>query len=141
MKTVKPIRERNQKYLVEVMLEEKPLWLLQQDLNTLLETPVESRPVRLLPHFDIFLLGHKDKNHIVDKANYKQVFKKAAWIAPVLLCDGRAVGIWKQKRTSKKVIVNVEPFAQLTKIQQNDIEVEAQRLGKFFDLTHEVKYT
>ncbi len=141
MKTVKPIWERNQKQFAEVMLKEKPLWLLQQDLNALLETPVESRHVRLLPHFDIFLLGHKDKSHIVGEAHYKQVFKKAAWIAPILLCDGRAIGIWKQKRTSKKVVVIVEPFEQLTEFQQNEVETEAQRLGEFFDLTHEVKYT
>ncbi|MFX1491846.1 MAG: winged helix DNA-binding domain-containing protein [Promethearchaeota archaeon] len=140
MTTVKPIWERNKRHHAEVLLNGKSRWLLEQDLDTLLETPVESHPVRLLPNFDIFLLGHKDKSHIVDEGHYKRVFKKAAWIAPVLLCDGRAIGTWKHKRTSKKLIVNIEPFAQLTKIQRNDVEVEVQRLGDFFDLTHEIKY-
>ena len=141
MKIVSEIWVRNNTTLAEVTLNGKSLWILQKDLNTLLATQDESRPLRLLPHFDVFLLGHKDKSHIVDEAHYKQVFKKAAWIAPVLLSEGRVVGIWKQKRTAKKITVTVEPFVSLTKSHLNDIETEAQYLGQYFELTPEVKVT
>lgn len=139
MTTVKPIWERNSEYFSTVTLNGKQLWILQQDLNILLDAQIKSQPVRLLPHFDVFLLGHKDKSHIVGEAHYKQVFKKAAWIAPVLLYDGRAIGTWKQKRTTKKLTVMVEPFMKLTKSQVKDVEVEVQRLGDYFELTSEVK--
>ena len=139
MTTVKPIWERVSDQLVEITLNEKPAWILKNNLSLLQKTKMDTRPVRLLPHFDIFLLEHKEKNHIVDEAYYKQVFKKAAWIAPVLLCDGRAVGTWKQKRTSKKVTVTAEPFDTLTKSQIDDIEAETQRLGDYFELTPELK--
>ncbi|MCJ2555348.1 MAG: hypothetical protein LN410_04020 [Candidatus Thermoplasmatota archaeon] len=33
--------------------------------------------VRLLPHFDTFLLGPKDKGHLVGEAHYKRVYRKA----------------------------------------------------------------
>ena len=141
MKIVSEIWVRNNTTLAEVTLNGKSLWILQKDLSTLLATQDESRPLRLLPHFDVFLLGHKDKSHIVDEVHYKQVFKKAAWIAPVLLSEGRVVGIWKQKRTAKKITVTVEPFVSLTKSHLNDIETEAQYLGQYFELTPEVKVT
>jgi hypothetical protein len=92
-----------------------------------------------LPHFDIFLLGHKEKTHIVGEAQYKQVFKKAAWIAPVILENGQVIGTWKQKRTGKKVVVSLEPFKSLTNSQVSDIEEEAQRLGDYFELAWELK--
>ncbi|MFX0168617.1 MAG: winged helix DNA-binding domain-containing protein [Candidatus Hodarchaeota archaeon] len=139
MATIKPIWERNLTHLTEVTLNEKPLWILQTDLDALLATQTDARPVRLLPNFDIFLLGHKDKSHIVDEAHYKQVFKKAAWIAPVILCDGQAIGTWTQKRTTQKVTITLEPFKTLTKSQHNDVETEAHRLGDYFELTPEVQ--
>ncbi len=139
MATVNPIWERNSEQLVEVTLNGKPLWLLKQDLAMILRTSITSQPLRLLPNFDIFLLGHKEKRHIVDEPHYKQVFKKAAWIAPTLLSDGRIIGTWQQKRTSKKVIITVEPFGSLTNQQLNDIDTEAQRLGDYFELPPDVK--
>jgi hypothetical protein len=139
MATVNPIWERNIGQLVEVTLNGKSLWLLKQDFKMILKVSIESQPLRLLPHFDIFLLGHKEKRHIVDEPHYKQVFKKAAWIAPTLLSDGRVIGTWQQKRTSKKVTLTIEPFSSLTKQQLTDIDTEAQRLGDYFGLNPEVK--
>ncbi|MDO8057023.1 MAG: winged helix DNA-binding domain-containing protein, partial [Candidatus Hermodarchaeota archaeon] len=139
MTRIKPIWERNRKHLYEVTLSKKSFWILEKDLQTLLDSEVESTSVRLLPHFDVFLLGHKDKSFIVDDVHYKQVFKKAAWIAPILLCNGQAIGIWKQKRTTKKLVVIIEPFITLTKSQVSDIEAETQRLGDFFELASEVQ--
>jgi hypothetical protein len=139
MTTVKPIWERISDQLVEITFNEKPAWILENDLSLLQKTKKGTRPVRLVPHFDIFLLGHKDKSHIVDEAHYKQVFKKAAWIAPVILCDGQVIGTWKQKRTAKKVSVTAEPFASLTKSQIDNVETETQRLADYFELTPELK--
>ncbi len=139
MTRVGPIWERNTAHLTEVTLNEKPLWLLQKDLDALLTKQEDSRPLRLLPYFDPFLLGHKDKSHVVEAAHYKKVFKKAAWIAPVLLQDGEAIGIWKQTRTSKKLTVKAEPFKTLTKLQLEELEADSQRLGEYFDLDSEVK--
>lgn len=140
MAIVKTIWERNHGHLSEVTLNGNSLWILEQDLKTLLNPQNDSSPVRLLPHFDIFLLGHKNKSHIVDDSHYKQVFKKAAWIAPILLHNGQAIGVWSQKRTTKKLVVTIEPFiTPLNKSQIHDIEAESQRLGDYFELTPEVQ--
>ena len=139
MTRVKAIWERNSIHLCELTHGDKSLWLLEQDLKSLLNKQMGSTSVRLLQHFDIFLLGHQDKSHIVDEVHYKKVFKKAAWIAPVLLCDGQAIGIWSQKRTTKKLVVIIEPFISLTKSQVHDIELETQRLGDYFELNPEVQ--
>ncbi len=139
MTIVNSIWERNLHKLAEVRLNGKPLLILQDDLNKLLETQIEPRPVRLLPNFDIFLLGHKDKSHIVDESHYNLVFKKAAWIAPVLLQEGKVIGTWNQKRTTKKINLIIEPFNPLSKSQLDDVSLDAIRLADFFELTCEVK--
>ncbi len=139
MTTVNPIWERFKTKLAEVSLNKKSAWLLNHDLDILLKTKIGSRPLRLLPHFDVYLLGHRDKSHIVEKTYYKQVFKKAAWIAPILLADGCALGTWKQNRTTKKIKVTVNPFEKFSESHLSDIEAEARRLGNFFELASEVK--
>lgn len=139
MTSVNPIWERNLPQLKEMLLNGKSVWIPESDVRTLLKVSTDSRPIRLLPHFDIYLLGHKDKTHIVDEAHYKQVYKKAAWIAPVILENGQVIGTWKQKRTSKKTIITIEPFKSLSKSQVSEIKEEAQRLGGYFELIWEVK--
>jgi hypothetical protein len=141
MATVNPIWERAREQLTEISLNQKASWILTPDLNALLNSKTDSQPLRLLPYFDIFLLGHKDKTHLVEKAHYKKVFKKAAWIASVILDDGRVIGTWKLKHTKKKLIIIAEPFNKLTENQKSEIGAEAQRLSAFFEITHEVKYT
>ncbi|MFX1509276.1 MAG: winged helix DNA-binding domain-containing protein [Promethearchaeota archaeon] len=139
MTPIKAIWERNLSQLAQITVNGKSHWIPQSDLDALINTTTDSRPLRLLSHFDVFLLGHKNKVHIVDKAHYKLVFKKAAWIAPVILQDGTAIGTWKQKRTAKKITITAEPFRTLTKSQLEEVEAETQRLGKYFDIDSDVK--
>jgi hypothetical protein len=65
-----------------------------------------------LPSFDPYMLGHRDKEHLVDEANYKRVYRKAGWLSPVVLFAGRVMGVWSHERRGKCLHVNVEPFAK-----------------------------
>jgi uncharacterized protein YcaQ len=56
--------------------------------------PMRSAPQRLLPRFDVFLLGHRDKSRYLDPAHYKRVFLPSAVVAPVALVQGRVAGTW-----------------------------------------------
>jgi hypothetical protein len=71
--------------------------------------------VLLLPHFDTYLLGHRDKAAVVDARHYKRVFKTAGWIAPVLLVDGRVAGTWSGTRKKDRFVVALQPFGRLAK--------------------------
>jgi hypothetical protein len=50
--------------------------------------------VRLLPAFDTYLLGYRDRSHAVPEQHAKRVWPGGGWIHPVVLVDGVAAGTW-----------------------------------------------
>lgn len=51
--------------------------------------------VRLLPAFDTYLLGYRDRAHAVPPEHARKVWPGGGWIHPVVLVDGVAAGTWK----------------------------------------------
>ncbi|MEP7028183.1 MAG: winged helix DNA-binding domain-containing protein [Candidatus Eisenbacteria bacterium] len=88
--------------------------------------------VRLLPHFDAFLLGHRDKAACLEQARYKRVFKSAGWISPVVLVDGRVAGTWAIERPASRLIARVAAFRPLDRREQAGVAAEVEALGTFF---------
>ncbi len=64
--------------------------VLREDLDELAQARFERPLVRLLPYFDSFLLGHKEREHLVAMKHRPKVYRAQGWIAPVVLVDGRA---------------------------------------------------
>jgi Winged helix DNA-binding domain len=89
--------------------------------------------VRLLPAFDTYVLGHADRDHLVDPARRPQVYRTAGWISPTLLAGGRVVGTWEHRLESDRLEVRVTPFEDLTDgPTRAALEAEAERLATFF---------
>jgi hypothetical protein len=61
---------------------------------------------RLLGPFDPFLLGWRDRAHVVDDAYVRRVHPGGGMIRAVATIDGRAVGTWTQGPAG----VEIEPF-------------------------------
>src|SRR5439155_7764 len=74
----------------------------------------EGPVVRLLPSFDAFLLGVKDKSHLVDPGHYKRVYRPQGWLSPVVLVDGRVGGVWSHERKGARLSVRVTPFGRMS---------------------------
>lgn len=88
----------------------------------LVENTLPEEIVNLLPKFDSFLLGHKEKFYL-DQAHYKKVFSGAGNInAPVIL-NGRVIGTWSMKR--KKISLNM--FETVDEQVQLEINREIMR--------------
>jgi len=114
---------------------------LREDLPAMRAPHRKGRPrVELLPSFDPFLLGHRDKGHLVDAVRYKRVYRKAGWLSPVVLVDGRCAGVWSHRRAGKGVAVTVEPFGRMGRAVRAGIGGEAARLGRFLGGKAEVAY-
>ncbi len=109
-------------------------WVLRADLGLLMGAKVERPLVRLLPYFDSFLLGHKEKGHLVDAAHYKRVYRAAGWLSPVVLLDGHVAGVWSYKRQAGRLGVRVEPFGPFTDEVKSLVTKEAEDLARFLDL-------
>jgi hypothetical protein len=125
----RPVWERLSRELREVNVEGRRAWLLARDLRALLRSRLEAPHLRLLPNFDSYLLAHNEKDHLVDARHYAQVYRQAAWISPVVLWNGRAVGIWSLDAESKELRVRL--FSKATREITAGLKAEASRLSKF----------
>jgi hypothetical protein len=48
--------------------------------------------------------------------------------------DGRAVGTWRTRRTTRRIDVTVEPFERLPTDVPDTVDDEVTDLGRFFGL-------
>jgi uncharacterized protein YcaQ len=107
-------------------------WMLREHAEeAAAENPV-SRLVRLLPGFDMWVIGAaRDAAALLDPAEKKRVYRNQGWISPVLLVNGRMEGVWKHERKGKRLTVAVEPFGKLPTWARTEVEAEAERLAGF----------
>jgi hypothetical protein len=103
--------------------------------------PVEPRPsVRLLPEYDVYVMGFREREHLVPPAVREQVAAhgKGRYEGPAgtpfLLVDGVCAGIWSRRKSAKRVELTVRPARRITRAEQAGIEAEAERIGAFLGL-------
>jgi len=120
--------------LAPVDVEGRPGWVLRSDVHHLERASLDGPVVRLLPSFDSFLLGHKDKSHLVEAARYTRVYRPAGWLAPVLLVDGRVAGVWSMTRKAGRLVVRVEAFTRLSAALRAAVQDETEDLGRFLGM-------
>jgi len=112
-------------------------WILKKDYKSLMKVDLEEKtPAHLLPKFDSFVLGHKDRTRIVQKEFMKQVFRKAGDIASTVIVDDNIVGTWRHKKTKKSVTVTISPFYELEKEEMAEIRLAAEDFSQFIGVSH-----
>lgn len=96
--------------------------------------------VRLLPEYDVYVMGFRERDELVPPAVREQVaahgkgrYEGAAG-TPFLLVDGLCAGIWARKKTAKAIELRVEPARKLTGAEKAGVEAEAERIGDFLGL-------
>ena len=96
--------------------------------------------VRLLPEYDVYVMGFRERKQLVPTAVREQVAAhgKGRYEGPAgtpfLLVDGVCAGIWSRKKRGKKIEVTVEPARRLSRDERAGIDAEAERIGDFFGL-------
>jgi hypothetical protein len=127
------IWDRHEEDLAPVAVGGRTAWVLRDDLPALRRARVRRPAVRLLPSFDAFLLGHKDKGHLVEAKRYKRVYRPQGWLSPAVLVDGRIAGTWSHERKGRRIALRVEPFHRFGADIREAIEREGQDLGRFLE--------
>jgi hypothetical protein len=129
--------EANESRLRTVRVEgsNKKLWMLKEDFEALEGLDLQERGSPcLLPKFDPFLLGHKDRSRFVNDTFLKRVYRKAGDIVAVLLVNGRIAGSWTSKKTKKKLTVYINPFEKLEAETQIELKRVVKSFGEFMDV-------
>ncbi|MDQ6693457.1 MAG: winged helix DNA-binding domain-containing protein, partial [Chloroflexota bacterium] len=114
--------------LEEVDVEGHRAYLLRDDVWP--GGPAEGLPVRLLPHFDCYVIGCHPRDQLLPPDWAERVPPRTIPSQlPTLLVDGKVAGIWQRQAKGGQVEVRVEPFLALDARQQRELEEEAARIG------------
>jgi hypothetical protein len=114
-------------------------FLLSEDAETLSKRATVDR-VRLLPAFDPYLLGHRERSHLVEARHSSRVYRKQGWISPAIAVDCRVSGVWAHVRKGKRLEVTAQPFTPLARRVKELIAEEAQALGRFLGAPAGVRF-
>ena len=125
---------REQANFSTVDVEGWPATLLRKDIAELNNASIKHPQVRLLPYFDTFLLGHKDRQHLVAIKHQPKVFRPQGWISPTVLVDGHVAGVWKHELGKDRLEIRVETFESPSRNVIAGIQEEAHELGGFLGI-------
>jgi hypothetical protein len=107
-------------------------WMLKEHALRLEEPLPASLPVvRLLPRYDTYLLGYRQRDFIVAPQFAKRINAGGGIVHPTLLVDGRAAGTWKGTQRRNGLAVIVTPFDDLAPAVQPGLESDAADVGRF----------
>jgi Winged helix DNA-binding domain len=94
--------------------------------------PLDRGEVQLLPSFDEYLLGYRDRSASLDPAHATGVNPGGNGIFnPLVVIGGRVRGTWKRTIKKHGVEVVTTPFERFTKREERSIAAEAERYGAF----------
>jgi hypothetical protein len=119
---------------MEIEFDDSAAWMLKTCAAWLDELPVNTPIVRLLPRFDIYLLGYRKRDLAVQSHYAKRINAGGGIIHPTVLVDGRVVGLWKSKREKNHMSVVVEPFDELASELYEGLEAEVTDLARFLGM-------
>lgn len=88
-------------------------------------------PARLLPAFDPYLLGWRDRSFAVPARHARRVHPGGGILRAVATVDGVAVGTWSTRRRGDRVTVTVEPFVSLAPGAESALRAEARDVERF----------
>ena len=89
-----------------------------------------ARGLRLLPAFDNYLIGYRNRDAILSAELRPRIYV-GGMIHPSVLHDGQVIGKWSLKRSDDPVRVVVEPFTPLSRTVCQAIEQEVADIGRF----------
>ena len=129
------IWDRAASELSPVSLDGHDAWVLRSDLAALTRSRLDRPTVRLLPYFDSYLMGHRGRDHLVNAAHYRRIYRPAGWVYPAVLRDGSVAGEWSYERANRHLRIAVRPFAPLDGETKDGVRGEAEDVARFLGLS------
>lgn len=120
--------------LIEVEFDDLSFYLLKDRAGELDEPDAGGLSVRLLPAYDSYLLGYRDRALILDDMHARRVHPGGGLIRPALLVDGQVAGTWQLRKGRQAVTISVEPFEELSHEAARKLEREVADLGRYLGL-------
>jgi hypothetical protein len=96
--------------------------------------------LRLLPEYDVYIMGFREREHLVSQAVRERfaAHPRGRYEGPagvrLLIIDGAAAGLWERKKRGKRIELQVTPAQKLTPAQRTELDREVERIGAFLEL-------
>jgi winged helix DNA-binding protein len=96
--------------------------------------PAAQKTVRLLPEYDVYVMGFREREQLVPERVREQVAAhgRGRYEGPAgvrfLLVDGVTAGLWERKKSAKRIEIKVEPARRF---RRADLTREVERFGAF----------
>jgi DNA glycosylase AlkZ-like len=91
-----------------------------------------SPTVYLLPAYDEYLIGYRDRSAMLDpRHDGSAPPSENGLFRPIVVVDGRVAGLWRRELTKHGVRVQTRPFVPLTAAPERAARVEAARYAAF----------
>jgi hypothetical protein len=114
----------------KVTVEGRSLWVETADLPA---ARADATIIRLLPAFDDYVLGYKDRRHVVAPERQPEVYHGGQTV-PVVMVDGLAAGVWRAERSPKRLSIDVRAFARFDSAAERLIRAEADDIARLWRL-------
>jgi Winged helix DNA-binding domain len=117
--------------LVPVDIEGSPGWMPATHVDEARQVTAP-RSVNLLPAFDQYVVTASARWADLTPGPVRdRIYRKAAWLSPVLLINGRMDGVWRHERKGKKLLVSIEPFGKIPAWAKKKATQEVERLEAY----------
>jgi len=99
-----------------------------------------SPTMHLLPGFDEYLLGYKDRSAVLGRRHAQKIVPGGNGIfLPTLVSNGRVIGTWKRVLKKKTFVITTCPFTPLKKAEKDAFADAAGHYGRFVGLAVEIQ--
>ncbi len=117
--------------LISARIDGKERWMASGAPD---HTAFEKSSIHLLPSFDEYLLGYKDRSAVLAIEDAPKVVPgKNGVFLPTIVVGGRVVGTWKRKLKRHSIDITLSPFTHLGDLEERAIEA-AESYGDFLGL-------
>ena len=91
----------------------------------------ERIPARLLPAYDPYLLGWKDRSFAVPAEHARRVHPGGGLLRATATVDGLAVGTWSLRRDGERLSIDIDPFGSLAHAERAALDADAEDVARF----------
>jgi hypothetical protein len=86
---------------------------------------------RLLPAFDPYLLGWRNRSFAVPAAHTKRVYPGGGMLRAAVVVGGAAVGTWTARRRDGRLTIGIDPFGRLPAGARAALDAEIADVARF----------
>lgn len=91
----------------------------------------EWQSLLLLGWFDEYFLGYKDRSIVADTTHYEKMFTKNGIFFPLIIVDGRVVGVWKRSWKKDSCVFDIQTLPG-EKLDKKQLTQAAQDYATFW---------